>query len=187
MYLIVGLGNIGDKYDHTRHNVGFDALDFISEDQNISISKNKFKGTYGEGMIDSNKVMLLKPSTYMNLSGESVSELASFYKIDSKNIIVIQDDISLPIGKIRIRQKGSHGGHNGIKNIIQNLNTDQFVRIKIGVGQPNMNIVSYVLGKFEKDDRKHIEKVFKIVGDVVKCIIIEGVPEAMNKFNGMDI
>jgi PTH1 family peptidyl-tRNA hydrolase len=123
----------------------------------------------------------------MNLSGESVSELASFYKIDSKNIIVIQDDISLPIGKIRIRQKGSHGGHNGIKNIIQNLNTDQFVRIKIGVGQPNMNIVSYVLGKFEKDDRKHIEKVFKIVGDVVKCIIIEGVPEAMNKFNGMDI
>ncbi|MBV4429012.1 aminoacyl-tRNA hydrolase [Clostridium tyrobutyricum] len=187
MYLIVGLGNIGDKYDHTRHNVGFDALDFISKDQNISISKNKFKGTYGEGMIDSNKVMLLKPSTYMNLSGESVSELASFYKIDSKNIIVIQDDISLPIGKIRIRQKGSHGGHNGIKNIIQNLNTDQFVRIKIGVGQPNMNIVSYVLGKFEKDDRKHIEKVFKIVGDVVKCIIIEGVPEAMNKFNGMDI
>lgn len=187
MFLIVGLGNIGTKYDHTRHNVGFDVIDFISKEYNININRQKFKGTYGEGIIADEKVILLKPSTYMNLSGESVREVVNFYKISNKNIIVIHDDISLPLGKLRIRQKGSAGGHNGIKNIISNLNTDEFARIKVGVGQPNVDLVSYVLGKFNKEETEHIQKVFKIAADATHCIINEDIVEAMNEFNGLDI
>lgn len=187
MFLIVGLGNIGTKYEHTRHNVGFDAIDFISDQYGININRQKFKGTYGEGIIAGEKVILLKPSTYMNLSGESVREIVNFYKISNKNIIVVHDDISLPLGKLRIRQKGSAGGHNGIKNIISNLNTDEFIRIKIGVGQPNVDLVSYVLGKFNKEEFEHIQKVFKVAKDTVYCIINENTIEAMNKFNGLNI
>lgn len=187
MFLIVGLGNIGNKYEHTRHNIGFDAVDFISEKYNIKVNKQRFKGTYGSGIIGDEKVILLKPGTYMNLSGESVKEIADFYKIDNKNIIVIQDDISLPIGKIRIRHKGSAGGHNGIKSIIYNLNTDEFIRIKIGVGQPDRDIVSYVLGRFEKEERNHVEKVFEFASDAVDCILGKGIFEAMNRFNGLNI
>ncbi|MCH3965616.1 MAG: aminoacyl-tRNA hydrolase [Clostridium sp.] len=187
MFLIVGLGNIGTKYEHTRHNVGFDAADFIGRKHNININKQKFKGFYGDGIICDKKVILLKPSTYMNLSGESVKEAAAFYKIDNKNIVVIQDDISLPIGRIRIRSKGSAGGHNGIKNIIYNLNTDEFVRIKIGVGHPDKDVISYVLGKFEKENSNHIEKVFKFASDCVECILSKGIFEAMNRFNGLNI
>lgn len=187
MFLIVGLGNIGIQYENTRHNIGFDAIDFISKKYNIKINKKKFKGTFGEGIIENKRTILLKPSTYMNLSGESVKEITNFYKIESKNIIVIQDDISLPVGKIRIRCRGSAGGHNGIKNIIYNLNTDEFIRIKVGEGYPDRDIVSYVLGKFEKDDRKHMEKVFKFVSDAVDCILNENVSEAMNRFNGLYI
>jgi len=187
MFLIVGLGNIGDKYDCTRHNIGFDAIDFIAKEYDIDINKCKFSGAYGNGMIQNKKVMLLKPSTYMNLSGESVRQASDFYKIESGNIIVIQDDISLPVGKIRIRHNGSHGGHNGIKNIISNLNTDKFTRVKVGVGHPNTDIVSYVLGRFQEEDRKHIEKVFKVVKDAVECIVDKGTYDAMNKFNGLSI
>ncbi|MBA5851971.1 aminoacyl-tRNA hydrolase [Clostridium sp. cel8] len=187
MFLIVGLGNIGIKYNNTRHNVGFDVVDLISKDYDININKQKFKGTYGSGVIQNEKVILLKPSTYMNLSGESVREIVDFYKINNENIIIIQDDISLPIGKIRIRSKGSAGGHNGIKNIINNLKTDKFTRIKIGVGQPDVDIISYVLGKFDKEERRHIEKVFKVAEDAVSTIINKGTYEAMNKFNGINI
>ncbi|OBR96365.1 MULTISPECIES: aminoacyl-tRNA hydrolase [Clostridium] len=187
MFLIVGLGNIGTKYQHTRHNIGFDAVDLISSKYNIPINREKFKGTYGEGTISDNKVMLLKPSTYMNLSGESVIEAANFFKIKSSNIIIIYDDIDLEVGRIRIRKHGSAGGHNGIKSVIANLGTDVFPRIKIGIGQPKGDLVSHVLGKFDKNERNDIEKVLETSADVLECLINCGVEEAMNKFNGLKI
>ncbi|ADK17183.1 MULTISPECIES: aminoacyl-tRNA hydrolase [Clostridium] len=187
MFLIVGLGNIGTKYQHTRHNIGFDAVDLISSKYNIPINREKFKGTYGEGIIADNKVMLLKPSTYMNLSGESVIEAANFFKIKSSNIIIIYDDIDLEIGRIRIRKHGSAGGHNGIKSVIANLGTDVFPRIKVGIGQPKGDLVSHVLGKFDINERNDIEKVLETSADVLECLINCGVEEAMNKFNGLKI
>lgn len=187
MFLVVGLGNIGRQYEHTRHNVGFDIIDLISIRYNIPVNREKFKGTYGEGNILNEKVILLKPSTYMNLSGESVREIANFYKIPNEDIIVIYDDISLDIGRLRIRSQGSAGGHNGIKNIIANLGTDVFPRVKVGVGQPKDQLVAHVLGKFCAEDRKTVEEAFKVSVDAVECIISEGITEAMNKFNGFKI
>ncbi|WP_123054828.1 aminoacyl-tRNA hydrolase [Clostridium sp. JN-1] len=185
MFLIVGLGNIGSQYSHTRHNVGFDVIDLISKRYNISINREKFKGMYGEGRVGNEKVILLKPSTYMNLSGESVIEAVNFYKISSQNIIIVYDDIDLDIGRMRIRNHGSAGGHNGIKNIIYNLNTEVFPRIRIGIGQPKQDLVSHVLGRFSKDDRERLEKVFDLAVDAVECLIKSGADEAMNKFNGI--
>lgn len=187
MYLIVGLGNIGSEYKNTRHNVGFDIIDLLSNKYNIPVNRAKFKGMCGEGNISTNKVILLKPSTYMNLSGESIREAVDFYKIDSENVIVIHDDISLECGKLRIRTKGSAGGHNGIKSVIACMGTDIFLRIKVGVGQPKGELVSYVLGKFSKEDREKVEKIFDISVEAVEAIIKEGTSEAMNKFNGFSI
>ena len=157
MFLIVGLGNPGREYDGTRHNIGFEAIDYISSKNNIDINKSKFKVMFGEGFIKGQKVILLKPTTYMNLSGESIREVINFYKIDNNKIIVIYDDISLEIGKLRIREKGSAGGHNGIKSIIANMGTDVFPRIKIGVGQPKGDLVSHVLGRFNKDEEEDLK------------------------------
>jgi PTH1 family peptidyl-tRNA hydrolase len=187
MFLIVGLGNIGKQYEHTRHNVGFDVIDLISGKYNISINREKFKGVYGEGSIAFKKVILLKPSTYMNLSGESVREVVNFYKISNEEIIILYDDISLEVGRLRIREKGSAGGHNGIKSVIANLGTDIFPRIKVGVGQPRSELVSHVLGKFNIEDREKVSKVFDASVDAVECIINYGVSEAMNKFNGFSV
>jgi PTH1 family peptidyl-tRNA hydrolase len=187
MFLIVGLGNIGKQYEHTRHNVGFDVIDLISQRYNIPINREKFKGMYGEGNICNEKVILLKPSTYMNLSGESVREITSFYKIEGKNIIILYDDISLDTGRLRIRSHGSAGGHNGIKNIIANLDTDVFLRVKIGVGQPKGELVAHVLGKFSKDDSEKLKEVFKASIEAVENIISNGIEEAMNKFNGFKV
>jgi len=185
MFLIVGLGNPGKEYEHTRHNVGFDIIDVISEKYNIDLNKKKFKGMYGDGTIANEKVILLKPLTYMNLSGESVKEVTDFYKIPKENVIVIYDDISLEVGRMRIREKGSAGGHNGIKNIIAHFNSDVFPRIKVGVGQPvQRDLVSHVLGKFSKDDREILSKVFEAASDATENIIEKGTAEAMNKFNG---
>ena len=184
MYLVVGLGNPGNEYKHTRHNVGFDIIDLIKDKYNISINRIKFKGVYGEVNISGEKVILLKPSTYMNLSGESVREAVSFYKIPNENIIIIHDDISLDAGKLRIRSKGSAGGHNGLKSIIANLSSDVFTRIKIGVGQPQNSIIPHVLGKFSKEDRVLVEKTFDASIKAVETIIGKGCTEAMNDFNG---
>lgn len=184
MYLIVGLGNPGDEYKHTRHNVGFDVIDLIADKYNISINRIKFKGVYGDGIIANEKVILLKPSTYMNLSGESVIEAANFYKIPKENIIVIYDDVSLPVGRMRIRPEGSAGGHNGIKNIILHLSSEVFPRIKVGVGAPQGDLISHVLGRFPKEDREVLEKVFPAAVDAVEAIIDKGITEAMNRFNG---
>jgi PTH1 family peptidyl-tRNA hydrolase len=184
VYLVVGLGNPGQEYESTRHNVGFNVVDLISNKYNIDVSRTKFKGIYGEGRIGNERVILLKPTTYMNLSGESVREICNFYKIPNEKIIVIYDDISLEVGRMRIRKAGSAGGHNGIKNIILNLSSDVFPRIKIGVGAPRGNLISHVLGKLTNEEMDVIERVFNAAGDAVESLITEGVTEAMNKFNG---
>ncbi|MCX0402556.1 aminoacyl-tRNA hydrolase [Clostridium perfringens] len=187
MILIVGLGNPGKQYEQTRHNIGFDVIDYMANKYNIDVNREKFKGICGEGFIENKKVILLKPLTYMNLSGESIRELANFYKLEDDKIIVVYDDISLDIGRLRIREKGSAGGHNGIKSIIQNLGGDKFPRVKVGVGQPKDNLVNHVLGKFSKEDREHIEKVIPVVSDAIVEIVKNDAKESMNKFNGVNI
>lgn len=187
MILIVGLGNPGKQYEQTRHNIGFDVIDYMANKYNIDVNREKFKGICGEGFIENKKVILLKPLTYMNLSGESIRELANFYKLEDDEIIVVYDDISLDIGRLRIREKGSAGGHNGIKSIIQNLGGDKFPRVKVGVGQPKDNLVNHVLGKFSKEDREYIEKVIPVVSDAIVEIVKNDAKESMNKFNGVNI
>ena len=172
MILIVGLGNPGKQYEQTRHNIGFDVIDYMANKYNIDVNREKFKGICGEGFIENKKVILLKPLTYMNLSGESIRELANFYKLEDDEII---------------REKGSAGGHNGIKSIIQNLGGDKFPRVKVGVGQPKDNLVNHVLGKFSKEDREHIEKVIPVVSDAIVEIVKNDAKESMNKFNGVNI
>ncbi|MFX0549670.1 aminoacyl-tRNA hydrolase [Hathewaya histolytica] len=184
MYLVIGLGNIGKEYDKTRHNAGFDAIDILAKEYKLGIDREKFKGLYGEVRIGMEKVILLKPSTYMNLSGDSVILASDYFNIPSQNIIVLYDDISLDEGRVRIRAKGSAGGHNGIKDIIKKIGTDDFPRIKIGVGAPKGELVSHVLGRFSKEGRAKVEGVLSVCPEIVKTIISEGVPEAMNKYNG---
>ena len=185
MFLIVGLGNPGKEYDGTRHNIGFAAIDYIADKYNIELNRIKFKGVFGEGLINGKKVILLKPTTYMNLSGESIREVVNFYKISNEEIIVIYDDISLEVGRIRIREKGSHGGHNGIKSIIANLGTDVFPRVKIGVGAPKGNLVSHVLGKFSDEEVEILRESIKASSDATS-IIISNNTKAMNKLNGFN-
>lgn len=186
MFLIVGLGNPGKEYDGTRHNIGFAAVDYIADKYNIELNRIKFKGVFGEGLINGKKVILLKPTTYMNLSGESIREVINFYKIQNEEIIVIYDDISLEVGRLRIREKGSHGGHNGIKSIISNLGSDIFPRIKIGVGAPKGNLVSHVLGKFSDDEIEILRETIKASAEAVEIMIKTDTKEAMNKLNGFN-
>ena len=186
MFLIVGLGNPGKEYDGTRHNIGFAAVDYIADKYNIELNRIKFKGVFGEGFIDGKKVILLKPTTYMNLSGESIREVINFYKISNEEVIVIYDDISLEVGRLRIREKGSHGGHNGIKSIIDNLGTDVFPRVKIGVGAPKGNLVSHVLGKFNEDEIEILRETIKASSDAVSIMVKSDTKEAMNKLNGFN-
>ncbi len=184
MFLIVGLGNPGKEYAGTRHNIGFEAVDYIADKYNIELNRIKFKGIFGEGMINGKKVILLKPTTYMNLSGESIREVVNFYKISNEEIIVIYDDISLEVGRLRIREKGSHGGHNGIKSIIANLSSDVFPRVKIGVGGPKGDLVSHVLGKFSNIEIEILRESIKATSEAVTTILSRDTKEAMNKFNG---
>jgi len=186
MYIIVGLGNPGSQYVGTRHNVGFHVIDYLSEQYQIKVNKLKHKALIGEGIIQGEKVLLVKPQTYMNLSGESVREIKEWYKIPEDKVIIIYDDISLPLGKLRIRAKGSAGGHNGIKSIIYQLNSDVFPRIKIGVGQPanpSSELVDFVLGKFTKEEQIVIFDAIKKAADAVIAIMQEGTDKAMNRFN----
>lgn len=184
MYLVVGLGNPGDEYKNTRHNIGFEAIDIMAEMYNTSIERVKFKGVYGETRIANEKVILLKPTTYMNLSGESVVQFANYYNIPNENIIILYDDISLEVGKMRIREKGSAGGHNGIKSLISCLSTEVFPRVKIGVGKPEHDLVSHVLGKFKDEDMQKLKKVLEASTKAVENIIKEDAKSAMNNFNG---
>ena len=187
MYLIVGLGNPGREYVGTRHNIGFEVVDAICSKYDIALNKEKFRAIYGDGNIAGEKVIIAKPQTYMNLSGESVREIAGWYKIENEHIIVIYDDISLPTGKLRIREKGSAGGHNGIKNIIYQLQTDIFPRIKIGTGMPenpDYDIKDYVLGKFSKEETDVLIKTAVRAVFATEEIILNGAKSAMNKYNG---
>ena len=185
MYLIVGLGNPGDKYRYTKHNVGFMVLDYFASAHNISINKIKHKAVLGEGLIGQERVILAKPQTYMNLSGESVQELMHWYKEDISNIIVIYDDVDLPVGKIRIRPEGSSGTHNGMKSIIYILNIDKFPRIRVGIGkQPEyMDLADYVMGKFSNEEIPLMEEAVKKSALAIEEIIKNGVNSAMNKYN----
>lgn len=187
MYAILGIGNPGKKYEGTRHNIGFIALDYMGAHYNIKINKIKFKALIGEGTIAGEKVVLVKPQTYVNLSGESLREVCAFYKIPPENVIIIHDDVSLDVGKIRIRTKGSDGGHNGIKSIIYQLKSDGFTRIKMGVGAApeHYDLADWVLGKFSKEDISHMSKaVDAIVEETIPMIIKDGADAAMNSFNG---
>lgn len=184
MFLIVGLGNPGREYENTRHNIGFAAIDVIAEKYNIDINRTKLKGEYGEGFINGNKVILLKPYTFMNLSGESVREAIDFYKLTEEQVLIIYDDISLELGRLRIREKGSAGGHNGIKSIINHMGTDVFTRIKIGVGAPKGDLVNHVLGKFSKEEVNILKQTLDAVTEATADIIDNGAKDAMNKFNG---
>lgn len=186
MYIIAGLGNPGKQYAQTRHNVGFDTIDILADKYNISVDTKKHKALCGKGMIEGQKVVLAKPQTFMNLSGESVRELVDFYKIDpEEELIVIYDDISLEPGKIRIRKKGSAGGHNGIKNIIAQLGTQNFQRIKVGVGEKpkGWDLADYVLGHFSKEDRGLVDDALKRAAGAVELMVHGEVDQAMNQFN----
>ena len=186
MYLIAGLGNPDRQYEGTRHNVGFEVIDQLAERLFISVDEKKFRGYYGKGVIGGQKVILLKPETYMNLSGESVRAAADFYKIQPDHIIVVYDDVSLDVGQLRIRTKGSAGGHNGIKNIIAHLGTQEFPRIKVGVGDKpkKMDLADYVLSRFSKEDSAVMEDAFREAAGAVEMMITQGADAAMNQFNG---
>ena len=187
MYVIVGLGNPEKKYFHTRHNVGFDTIDELSDRYNIGLTETKFKAVYGKGRIGGEKVILVKPLTYMNLSGEAVSPICNYFKIDSKEkLIVISDDVELDTGRLRIRPKGSSGGHNGLKNIIALLGHDEFTRIRIGVGKKprEWDMVDWVLGHFEGEDAVAIKDGIDRAAEAVLEIIENGPDSAMNRFNG---
>lgn len=183
MYLIVGLGNPGKEYENTRHNVGFSVIEKISKDNEMKLDKKDFDGIYTKGKIKNQEVILLKPTTYMNLSGKSIKMVSKFFKIDLKNIIVIYDDVDIEIGKIRIKPKGSSGLHNGIKSIIEELGTNEFTRIRIGIGKAKYDMVNHVLGKFEKDEQKQIEEVVEKTSLAINEILIKGLQSAMNKNN----
>lgn len=186
-WMLVCLGNPGDQYENTRHNVGFMVADQLGERYRLPIQKLKFKALTNVFTISGEKVLVMKPVTYMNLSGEAVGEAARFYKLPPERVLVISDDVSLPVGKLRIRKGGSAGGHNGLKSIIQHLGTDQFPRIKVGVGQkphPDYDMADWVLSKFAGEDLKTITEAIRKAADAVECLIQEGPDKAMNRFNG---
>ena len=186
-WLLVCLGNPGDKYENTRHNVGFMVADEVAERQSKPIQRLKFKALTNVLSISGEKVLVMKPITYMNLSGEAVRPAADFYKIPPDHVLVVSDDTALALGRLRIRTKGSAGGHNGLKSIIQHLGTDQFPRLRVGVGEkphPDYDMADWVLGKFTGEDKKTITAAVKRAADAIECILDEGIDRGMGKFNG---
>ena len=186
MKLIVGLGNPTPQYDKTRHNVGFAVIDHLMNEYGIALDTAKHKGFYGKGRIAGESVILLKPMTYMNLSGESVVQVANYYKVAPKDIIVVYDDINLDVGRLRIREKGSAGGHNGIKNIIAHLGTDEFPRIRVGVGMkpPKMDLADYVLSRFSKEEEALMEEGYERAAKAMELMVEDEISQAMNLYNG---
>ena len=186
-WLVVGLGNPGEKYENTRHNVGFLTVEELADRANVPVQKLKHRALTNTAEVGGVRVLLMKPVTYMNLSGEAVGEAARFYKIPPDHVLVISDDVSLPIGKLRVRRGGSAGGHNGLKSIIQHLGTDQFPRLRVGVGQkphPDYDLADWVLGKFQGEDKKAMDAAIQRAADGVECLLKEGLDRAMNRFNG---
>lgn len=186
MFIIVGLGNPGREYEDTRHNIGFQVIERLAEQEHIPVLEKKHRALIGKGYIGGQKVILAKPLTYMNLSGESVRELVDYYKVDEKEeLLVISDDISLPPGQLRLRKKGSAGGHNGLKNIIAHLGHEEFRRLKMGVGEKpeGWDLVDHVLGHFSREDKKEMEKAVGEAADAIRMVLHDGMEAAMNHFN----
>lgn len=185
MYLIVGLGNPEPEYSYTRHNMGVDVVNKIAEKYDIKVEKNGFKSLYGTGMIQNQKVILCKPQTFMNLSGESVIEIANYYKINLEDIIVIYDDIDIITGTVRLRKKGGPGTHNGMKSVVQNLGSQDFPRVRIGIGAPEYksDLINYVIGKVSKEEYLELSKGIEIGAEAVEEILKRGVDNAMNVIN----
>lgn len=186
MYVIAGLGNPGKEYEKTRHNVGFDVIDALGGKYNINVLELKHRAMIGKGYVDGQKVILVKPLTFMNLSGESIREVLDYYKADAeKELIVISDDISLEPGQLRIRKKGSAGGHNGLKNIIGQLGHDRFQRVRIGVGEKpeGYDLAAWVLGHFDKEKRKAVDEAVMKAAEAIEVMLTDGADAAMNQFN----
>ncbi len=184
MYIIVGLGNPGKKYENTKHNIGFITVDYLAEKYDIKINKIKHKALVGEGIISGQKVLLVKPQTFMNLSGNSVREVMDYYKVDIHRLVVIYDDVDIPMGRLRIRKKGSAGTHNGMRSIIYDLQEDGFPRIRIGIGSDKkIPLAGYVLGGFNKEESKLIEEVVKRGVASIECMLDKGIEIAMGEFN----
>lgn len=189
MYYIVGLGNPGLQYENTRHNVGFMTIDYLANKYDIDVRKSKFKSLYGQGEISGHKVMLIKPQTYMNNSGEAVREIRNFYKFDIDKLIVIYDDIDIDFGTIRIRKKGSAGSHNGMKSIIYQIQDDQFPRIKVSIGKKpeKWDLANFVLSGFSKEEAEILEDEIRIAAEGVEIILKDDVDKAMNKCNSIKL
>jgi PTH1 family peptidyl-tRNA hydrolase len=188
-WLIVGLGNPGAQYARTRHNCGFRAIDVLAEKLGCKVDKGKFQGLYGQTTYGSRKLFLLKPQTFMNLSGRSILQLSAYFSIPPQRIIVIFDDISLPPGRLRVRADGSAGGHNGIKSVIQELGSQDFPRVKVGVGakpHPEMDLIDWVLSSFSATEEKALQPALEYAADAALSIIDRGVPETANRFNGLN-
>lgn len=184
MKIIAGLGNPGKEYENTKHNVGFLTIDILAEKYGIKVNKIKFKGLVGEGMIGTEKVILVKPQTYMNLSGQCIREIVAFYKLDMEDLVVIYDDIDLPMGNLRIRKKGSAGTHNGMRSIIYDLQDDGFPRVRVGIGgERKGDLANYVISGFSGDDRKLIEEAIVKAADAVACLVEDGIDRAMVDYN----
>lgn len=185
-WILVCLGNPGREYEETRHNIGFLAADVLEDRENVRINRLRFRALTGTVTLGGEKVLVMKPQTYMNLSGEAVGEAARFYKIPPERVLVIHDDVSLPLGKLRIRAGGSAGGHNGLKSIISHLGSDQFPRIKVGVGapaHPEYEMVDWVIGKFTAEERRTVNEMLKKAVSAAECIVESGVQQAQNRFN----
>ncbi|MBQ7535831.1 MAG: aminoacyl-tRNA hydrolase [Stomatobaculum sp.] len=185
MYIIAGLGNPGREYENTRHNVGFHVIDCLADRMRTEVGERKHFALCGKGMIGGEKVLLMKPQTYMNNSGQSLRAAADFYKVPPENILVISDDINLEEGKLRIRMKGSAGGHNGLKSIIQHLGSQDFPRIRVGIGgkPEGWDLADYVLGKLKGNDEERMQEAYRTAADAAECLVTEGGAAAMNRFN----
>lgn len=183
MYIIAGLGNPGSKYENTRHNMGFKAIDAMALEFGIDVNRAKFKGLIGEGRIGGEKVILLKPQTYMNLSGQSVREIMNFYKIPEENLIVIYDDFDLPIGSIRVRKSGGPGTHNGMKSVVQELGSRKFPRVRVGIGSSDGSTIQFVIGKVGKDEQQILNEAAEAAASAAADIIRIGIENAMNIHN----
>ena len=186
-WIVVFLGNPGDKYENTRHNVGFMTADALGEKLNKPIQRLKFKALTNVVEYGGCRVLLMKPTTYMNLSGEAVREACMFYKLPPERVLVVSDDVSLPVGKIRLRRNGTAGGHNGLRSIIGQLHSDQVPRLKIGVGakpHPDYDMADWVLGRFSKEDRKAIDAAIDRALDAMECLFTQGIDKAMSRYNG---
>ena len=185
-WLVVGLGNPGDQYENTRHNAGFQVIDALADRGNFPVQRLKFHALTNTATVGGQGVLVMKPVTYMNLAGQAVGEAARFYKISPDHVLVISDDVDLPLGKLRIRKGGSAGGHNGLKSIIQHLGTDQFPRLKVGVGgkpHPDYDMADWVLGKLQGEDKKIMDDAAVRAAQAVECLLSQGIDRAMNQFN----